>query len=158
MDLDERRQRAATADFALLAPVPAEHLKSGRDVCGKEGRVAFGSNDGMVFAKLLHLLDSDPCRALIYGSHGGPTGLPRATWEGIFLGVTSSLGGMHPNPAVRPPTTASDGKWAIFWEVAELTPLPEPGARLISSLRGQGNAKNFSKQLIPQRPYIIEPY
>jgi hypothetical protein len=155
---DERRLLAAAEDVALLAAVPEEHLQTGQQTCAIAGRVAFGSDDGMLFANLLHLLDGDLCRVLFYASHGKTGGPPRATWHGLFVGVTGAVNGSHPNPAIRPPSTASDGKWTIFWEVAELQPLPPDDTRLISSLRGNGKATSFSKLLIPQRPYIIEPY
>jgi hypothetical protein len=155
---DERRLLAATADVALLAAVPEEHLKTGQQTCAAAGRVAFGSEDGMLFANLVHLLAGDPCRVLIYASRGTASGPPRATWHGLFVGVTGAVNGLHPHPAVRPPSTDSDGKWKIFWEVAELQPLPPDETRLISSLKGNGKATKFSNQLVPQRPYIIEPY
>ncbi|MGY3138428.1 hypothetical protein ACVWZM_009110 [Bradyrhizobium sp. USDA 4501] len=45
-------------DFAILAPVPLEHLQSGADIAHKTGFVAFGSRKWELFRKVDELRGS----------------------------------------------------------------------------------------------------
>ena len=86
---------------ALLTPVPLQHLLDGRDVCEREGRVAFGSQ-----AEVLRELDREggpATRVLIYASHTGVLARPRVSSTASYLRYVESKGGAHPERArVRP--------------------------------------------------------
>ena len=49
-------------DFALLAPVPLEHLQSGREVAEKEEYVAFGTRKWELLRRLDEMCGGSPCR------------------------------------------------------------------------------------------------
>jgi hypothetical protein len=118
-------------DFALLAPVPLEHLQSGKDVAARQGYVAFGTRKWELLRKLEVMRNGDPVPALIYPSHeDDPAKLTYfVCWYGWYIGHVESPNGSHPlGMAHRPPTTAdyaSDnrGHWAAFWHVAGLREL-----------------------------------
>lgn len=60
------------ADFAILAPVPLEHLQSGRDVAAREGFVAFGSKEWELFRRVDELRHGRTVPVLLYPSHSVP--------------------------------------------------------------------------------------
>ena len=139
------------SDVALLAVVPEVHLLSGERTCAEEGRVRFGSNDGMVFAELEALLDGEHCPVLIYASASSTSGLPRVSWMGTFAGVPRARFDQY-----RPSSTASDSRWQVHWDVAELQRLADAETRLISSLRGHKARRCFAQSFVPHRPLIID--
>ncbi|MCE9553881.1 MAG: hypothetical protein K8T91_10975 [Planctomycetes bacterium] len=130
-------------DFAILAPVPEEHLLDGEPVADAEGFVAFGSRKWELFRAVDKLREGDPVPVLIYPSHEHEAGKLtfKIMWSGWYIGSVESHDGSHPaGMKHRPPSTeqyAQDnlGLWAVFWHVAGLKPLPEAEHRLISSLR-----------------------
>src|SRR4051812_11355274 len=82
--------------IALLAPVPLQHLISGRPVSAGEGRVAFGSRAWEVFRELDAQRRGMPIDAYIYASHAqGPVAL-EVSWHGRYIGHVESVGGAHP--------------------------------------------------------------
>ncbi len=119
--------------FAILAPVPLEHLESGKPIADATGYVAFGTNKWELFQKVDAMRDGARVAVLIYPSHGNETvdkGLT-VSWFGWYDGHTHSKGGAHPDGMThRPPTTgkyANDnvGHWAAFWHVKGLRQLPK---------------------------------
>lgn len=151
-----------TADVAVLAPVPLEHLESGKGVCASKGKVAFGSRDFQFFRRLDELRGGLPVDVYIYPSHAkGPRHF-EARWHARYIGHVESEGGAHPAKSeFRPPSTEkwpedNLGHWAVFWEVADLRELPE-GERLnIRDLRPHGGGKYYGRGFVPEGPILIE--
>jgi hypothetical protein len=140
---------------ALLAPVPEVHLLSGKEVCDKKGKVAFGSNDFELFLKLKQELPKGGCDVLVYASHSErATSAPTVTWRAVYLDFDDAQ-----KPALqefRPPSTITDKRWAIFWAVAELQCVPKADQIEISSLRGYGKPQRYLTKFKPERPIPIE--
>lgn len=60
---------AGIADFSILAPVPLEHLQSGRAIADATGFVAIGSRKWELFRKVDDLRGGARVPVLIYPSH-----------------------------------------------------------------------------------------
>jgi len=147
---------------ALLAPVPYEHLLSGRAVALEQGKVAFGTRAWQVFRKLDELRGTMSVDVYIYASHSNPPSALEASWQAVYVGQCDSLGGAHPDGMrFRPESTLrypndSSGKWAAFWEVRDLAEI-EPKKRLsIRSMTGFGRKKAFGSTFWPEGPLLIE--
>lgn len=158
-----------TRAFALLAPVPEEHLISGLEAisaqldsddlpAGHLPKVAYGSMGFEVLAEVEQLRGGKSVEVLIYASHGkGEQPLnPEVTWRGLYVGCIQSRRGRYPGKSIfRPKTTASDRPaWAVFWEVQELerlkTSIP------IGGLTGLGKKTNYQSRFVPEGPVLIE--
>jgi hypothetical protein len=130
-------------DFAILAPVPLEHLESGRQIAADQGYVAFGSRKWELFRDIDERRQGWPVPVLIYPSHeDGPVKTSfLVSWTGWYVGSEESGTGAHSKGMThRPPTTgsyASDNKghWAVFWHVRSLAELPKEQRLPISSLQ-----------------------
>ena len=148
-------------DFAILAPVPLEHLQSGEVIAHRTGFVAFGSRKWELFRKVDELRGAAPVLALIYPSHEDvPTkGSFVVCWAGWYVGCEESANGKHSQRMNhRPPTTGqykSDnrGHWAVFWHVRDLRELP-PSQRLpisaILTIKG-----GWRKSAPPRGPELV---
>jgi hypothetical protein len=154
----------ATKDFAILAPVPEEHLVDGVSVCEKQGKVAFGSRAWEVFRKVDRLRHGDPVDVWIYASHR-PTGaapILAASWRATYLGHVQAKRGAHPDGMTyRPPSTFkyptdNQGHWAIFWEVTSLRQIPTGERLKFPQLRGLGKKPYYGRIFVPEGPLIIE--
>lgn len=118
--------------FAILAPIPLEHLQSSAPVAAKTGYVAFGSSKWELFRQLDVDRQGAPVPVLIYPSHTDSPATMNFTvsWWGWYIGYTDSKGGAHTlGMQHRPPTTgayATDnvGHWPVFWHVQGLRELP----------------------------------
>lgn len=154
-------KRSHTEDFAILAPVPEEHLLDGKVVCEREGKVAFGSRAFERFRDADKERLGASVEVLIYASD--PIGHRRAvaTWRGLYLGHVDGRNGAHPDGMrFRPPSTANHpddnrGHWAVFWEVTELR-LIHPDPIPITRLRGLGKKKYYADSYVPEGPLLIE--
>ncbi len=145
--------------IALLTPVPLQHLVDGREVCAREGRVAFGSQAWEVFRELDR--EGGPgTRVLIYASHSGVPAKPRVSWTASYLRYVESRGGAHPERArVRPPSTIADGEdaagyWAGFYEVADLEVVREEEQIAIRDLADR-RGRRYRRDFVPEGPIII---
>ena len=150
-------------EAALLAPVPEEHLEGALEICGGEGKVAFGSRAWEVFRKLDELIDDGKTRVFIYASHSKvPTTPPKVTWRGTYIGHLESRGGAHPDGMkFRPPSTLkyptdNQGFWAVFWEVTGLVRLDKENWLPINELSGLEKDKPYISGFIPEGPLIIQ--
>ncbi len=142
--------------LALLTPVPVEHLISGLAVCAREGRVAYGSNNGLRLAELRHDLEGEECDVLFFASHESTSGPAKVTWVGRFKGLREPRNRRHPeHKRLRPPTTDGDGAWMIFYEVSELRKLEPDETIPVASLKST-TGKKLSKAYIPEGPLIVE--
>jgi hypothetical protein len=158
-----------THTFALLAPVPEEHLISGLEAiaaqldsddlpAGHLPKVAFGSMDFEVLAEVEKLREGKPVEVLIYASHAkGEQPLnPNATWRGLYVGSVGSRRGRYPGKSIfRPQATATDKlNWAVFWEIQELERLKAPIP--IGNLTGRNKKTTYPARFIPEGPVLIE--
>jgi hypothetical protein len=148
--------------FAILAPVPLEHLQTGRDVCAKKGSVAFGTRQWELFRSLDQKRDGQPVAALIYPSHDED--LPAkdtfiVSWFGWYVRSIHSKGGAHPDGMKYRPATTADypadnkGHWAVFWHVEGLRELPKEKQLPISKI--QGFKGGWRKNAPPRGPELI---
>ena len=118
--------------FAILAPVPLEHLQSGAPIAEQTGYVAFGSAKWELFRQLDADRDGAPVPVLIYPSHTDTPGTMNlvVSWWGWYVGHSDGKGGAHKEGMLhRPPTTNAystdnSGHWAVFWHVQGLRQLP----------------------------------
>lgn len=144
-----------THEFAILAPVPEEHLLSWQED-GQERKVAFGSMDFELFRQADERRGDKAVEVFIYASFAKNRPLkPEVSWHGLYVGHVQSRGGKHPEGMkFRPPSTVSDTPtWAIFWEVEELKPLSSPIA--IASLTGLEKKSNYKSRFHPEGPLLI---
>jgi hypothetical protein len=148
-------------DFAILAPVPLEHLQSGAQIAVDTGFVAFGSRKWELFRKIDEMRDGKPVPVLLYPSHEDvPAKLSFiVTWSGWYVGSEEAPKGRHSaGMAHRPPTTGqyegdNQGHWAVFWHVQRLIELP-PAHRLpISSI--QTIKGGWRKDAPPRGPELV---
>lgn len=150
-----------TTSFALLAPVPLEHLISGQEVCEQTGFGAFGSGDWEFFRNLDALREGQPVPVLFYPSHDDTSDFRafKVSWIGWYVGHVESRNGAHPKKMLhRPPTTekySGDnlGVWAVFWHVRGLTELPAEKRMAISDL--ETVAGGWRKDAPPRGPQRV---
>ncbi len=151
----------AVHDFALLAPVPLEHLMSGREVSKLKGFVAFGTRKWELMRKLDEMREGATVPALIYPSHEGVPAKDSflVCWFGWYVGQVDSVSGQHPlGMSHRPSTTeqySSDnqGHWAAFWHVRGLRELPKEKCLAIGKI---GTIKNgWRKNAPPRGPELV---
>ena len=85
--------------FAILAAVPLRHLRSGLEVCARQGRVALP-------ATARGDLDAaNPGEAVyLYAYQVGDRPVPAATWRATFVRAVRAVEGGHPEPDLTPPT------------------------------------------------------
>lgn len=147
----------SSVDFALLAPVPAEHLKSGEAVATDQGYVAFGSLKWELFKQIDGWRGHDRVPVLIYPSYDDDPNF-EIRWVGWYVDYVDSVGGAHPyGMKHRPPTTAAyanDTTWAVYWHVEELRRLDETEYRPISSLESYKTGL-WRKGQAPRGPEIV---
>ncbi|MCC6305490.1 MAG: hypothetical protein IT545_09870 [Rhodobacteraceae bacterium] len=137
----------------VLAPVPALHLPAAAATFARAGRVAFGSNAWEFWRR------QAPGQAVVWivasatdFPAGGVPGIDpgKVVFRGGLLALVAAVRGRHPDPGLRPATTASDLAWAMFFELDGLErlarPLPVIG---ILTLQGARLAR------VPQGPIAI---
>ncbi len=150
-------------DFAILAPVPLEHLESGRVIADETGFVAYGSRKLEFFLDIEERRDGNPVTVLIYASHDPSydyaVSVPRVSWFGRYIGHEKARNGEHPlGMQHRPSTTArypddNSGHWRVFWHVERLSQLA-PGNRFhISEL--QTIEGNWREDYPPRGPELV---
>lgn len=148
-------------DFAILAPVPLEHLQSGADIARKTGFVAFGSRKWELFRQVDELRGGARVPVLIYPSHEDMAVKVSfiVSSVGWYIGCEESGSGRHSTGmSHRPPTTGqygsdNQGHWAVFWHVRDLRELP-PDQRLpisaIQTVKG-----GWRKSAPPRGPELV---
>ena len=159
----EHRESAACIDdsqseAALLAPVPHMHLVSGFETCRKMGKVAFGSRAWETFRDLKEQLAEGSCPVLLYASWDKAPFPPKATWQATYAGFVKNRAGRYPGRSeYRPETTCNDSPdSAVFWEVRDLRPVNADQALEIGKLFGFRSKRQYSRDLRPERPLMIE--
>lgn len=151
----------ATHHFAVLAPVPLEHLQSGQEVSKHKGFVAFGTRKWELLRKLDVMCEGAPVPVLIYPSHEDVPAKESflVCWFGWYVGHVDGVMGQHPlGMNHRPPTTAqypddNKGHWAAFWHVEGLCELPKEKRLPISKI---GTIKDgWRKNAPPRGPELV---
>jgi len=151
----------AIHDFALLAPVPLEHLQSGLEVSELKGFVAFGTRKWELLRKLDEMRGGAPIPVLIYPSHEDVPARESflVCWFGWYVGNVDSASGQHPlGMSHRPSTTAqypgdNQGHWAAFWHVEGLRELPKEKCLPIGKI---GTIKSgWRKNAPPRGPELV---
>lgn len=154
-----------SVSFALLAPVPQEHLESGVEVAARTGYVCFGSQNWNLFVELDGLRGTEYVPVLFYPSHDdvAPKDTFKVCYQGWYVAhVTSDADKRHDDAdGHRPPTVDkwrsefdSPHHWALFWRVRDLKRLPDSEQVAIGTLSSykSGN-KRLNKP--PMGPAII---
>ncbi|MDA8746186.1 hypothetical protein N9N28_16290 [Rubripirellula amarantea] len=152
-----------SVSFALLAPVPEEHLVSALDVLANQGFVAFGSRKWELFRELDAERGIENVPALIYPSyeHSQPALTYQIAWLGWCSGHVEAIGGAHPQGMQhRPQSTlqyADDNKdlWVVFWHVMGLRRLDEVERKPLSSLLSYKSGKYWKAGTPPRGPEIV---
>jgi hypothetical protein len=151
-------QMVIATDVALLAPVPKVHLDSAKE--NKMRTVAFGTDCYDVLQRLDEIRGGENGKGgenvevYIYASGSeGRDGLVR--WKGRYVGWVESVGGRHPNPTLRPPSTVTDTAWLLFWHVEDLAEIAGDGKR-IGALQGYNNSKPYANSFRLRHPMIIK--
>jgi hypothetical protein len=126
-------------------------VASARQVLARAGRVAFGSN---AFDILRRLEGQEVTVWIAASATGGPVPgvhVGHVVMKGRLAGIVAAdRRGRHPDPALRPETTADDGHWGQFIEVDEVTEL-QPTLPVAGLVTVQGQRL----QKLPQGPLPI---
>ena len=146
-----------TRAFAILAPVPEEHLLSGKQICDEQGKVAFGICAFEVFHRVKTSQYSGTINIFIYASIPQVPIGPMVSWQAVYDGyVEARRNGSHPaGVRFRPPTAHQNDTpgWAIYWEVRDLRKIdPFP----IQSLKGFDKKTHYVPHFVPEGPLVIE--
>ena len=153
----------SSLDFAILAPVPEEHLESGLEVVENEDFVAYGSQQWELFPQVDKLRSDEPVPVLIYPSYEEDKASVSYVikWVGWYVGHVRSDMGRHPEGMKHRPETALNyaadisGYWAVFWHVAKLRKLEEEEYCAISSLQSEKTGKYWKAGSAPRGPEIV---
>lgn len=148
-------------DFAILAPVPLEHLQSGVQIAKDTGFVAFGSRKWELFRKVDELRGGLAVPVLIYPSHEDVQAKDSfiVCWAGWYVGSEESPNGRHSGGMThRPPTTGqyggdNRGHWAVFWHVRDLIELPQDQRLPIAAV--QTIKGGWRKDAPPRGPELV---
>lgn len=136
--------------FAIMAPVPLEHLQSGEAVSRQKDFVAFGTMKWDLFQRIDEMRGDGRVAVLIYPSREDVPAKDAFVicWFGWYSGMN------RPNMiSHRPPTTAQDGHWAAFWCVSGLRSLPKE--KQISIGKIQGFKGGWRKDKPPRGPELV---
>lgn len=121
-----------TKDFAILAPVPEQHLITGLDAIAQQLDVdlpevppvlAYGSNAFEVFGKADQMRGEQYVDIFFFVSHAeNQTFRPEVTWKAIYCKKVHSRRGRYPGKAFHRLSSTRNVKpvWAIFWLVQDL--------------------------------------
>lgn len=147
--------------FAILAPVPLEHLESGLEVQSHEPFVAYGTRKWELFQQVDALREGRRVPMLLYPSHEDTQAKATfiVSWFGWYIGQEYSKGGAHSQGMkYRPESTAkysndNRGYWASFWHVAGLRELPSDKRLPIGKI--QGFKGGWRKTAPPRGPELV---
>ncbi len=156
-----------TYAFAILAPVPERHLRSGLEAIAAQLAadppvippvLAYGSKAFELFRKIDIERGEHSVDVFIYASHANEQTLKlRATWKASYIKHVESRRGRYPGNALhRPPSTEQDRQdyWAIYWLIQDLAELATPIP--VSELRGYGKKADYLTNFVPEGPLLVE--
>lgn len=152
---------AAPHHFAILAPVPLEHLQSGLEVETREAFIAYGTRKWELFQQVDALREGGRVAILIYPSHEDEAAKTTfiVSWFGWYIGQEHSRNGAHSlGMRHRPKSTAkypndNRGYWASFWHVVGLRELPPDKRMPIGKI--QGFKGGWRKTAPPRGPELV---
>ncbi|MBD0268599.1 MAG: hypothetical protein ICV77_09925 [Cyanobacteria bacterium Co-bin8] len=156
---------STTRAFAILAPVPENHLITGLDAIAQQldatppqtpPVVAYGSDAFEVFGKADQLRQQAPVEIYFYASHAKEQPLNhQVTWRATYIGHVHSRRGRYPGSALhRPASTQNDAPtWAIFWRIQDLEKLDTPIP--IANFRALEKKTNLTARFIPEGPMLV---
>jgi len=106
--------------FALLAPVPRQHVSAALDVLRTKEFVCFGSDSWDAFSTL-----DIGAKTYIYVSHTEDDG--EIEYEAVYRGTVNKPPEMRKleREGFRPATTIGE-KWGFFWKVSDIKPVKTP--------------------------------
>ena len=155
-----------THAFAILAPVPEQHLISAQEAIAAQLAadppetppvLAYGSKAFEVFRKADEERAGHPVEIFIYASHAKEQTLkPQATWKATYIKHVDSRRGRYPGKAYhRPPSTEQDKQdyWAVYWLVQDLEKLATPIP--ISDFRGYDKKADYLTNFVPEGPLLV---
>jgi len=150
-------------DFAILAPVPREHLEDAPGVAAFTGHVCFGSDKWELFRQIDDRRKGADVPVLIYASHNeelADWGFVVA-WRGSYIGSVEDTLGKKEEERMghRPPSTfkySGDRAtgWGIFWKVKDLTRLPEADRKELREFQSYRTGKD-RENAAPRGPEVI---
>ena len=150
-------------DFAILAPVPREHLEEAPGVSASTGHVAFGSDKWELFRDIDARRNGSDVPVLIYASHNEASadwGYVVA-WRGMYIGAVDTDLGKKEEERLnhRPPSTfkyKGDNAtgWGIFWKVQGLVQLPAADRRELREFQSYRTGKE-RENAAPRGPEVI---
>lgn len=149
-------------DFAIVAPVPLEHLETGKDVAESTGFVAFGSMKWELFRDIDQRRGEAAVPVLIYPSaDDSPSSLAlRIAWCGLYVGSSESKAGAHIEGMTHRPSSTekypgdNKGHWAVFWHVSGLRRIKPAQQLPISAL--QTTKGGWRKNAPPRGPELVQ--
>lgn len=145
----------STVEFAILAPVPLEHLKSAQ-MLPKDQQIAFGTNKYALLKKVDDRAKGERVPVLIYPSHEQDKADPSCivSWFAWYVGhIFANNSGRHPDKSKRPPSTVTDTAVAAFWHVEGLRELPKEKRTPIGKI--QGTKGGWRKESPPHGPELV---
>lgn len=148
--------------FAIVAPVPLEHLETGKDVAETTGYVAFGSMKWELFRDIDQRRGNGAVPVLIYPSaDDSPSSLAlRIAWRGRYVASSESKGGAHIDGMKHRPSSTekyvgdNKGHWAVFWHVSDLRRIERAQQLPISAL--QTVKGGWRKNAPPRGPELVQ--
>jgi len=146
----------SNVEFAILAPVPLEHLKSGRELAATQPFVAYGTNKWDLMAKIDERAQGERVPMLLYPSHEGVEADPSCivSWFGWYVGHKfANNAGRYPDASKRPVSTKTDGPFAAFWHIEGLRELPKDKQTPIGKI--QGFKGGWRKDAPPRGPELV---
>ncbi len=154
-----------SVDFAILAPVPAEHLESGLTVLALHDYVSYGSQKFRLFREVDRMRCDENVPVLIYPSH--ETDVVKVTfqisWTAEYIGHVDDypLKADDERSGRRPETTEkyrhrgdSAAGWAVFWRIRQLRQLPA-GEHLPIAKLDTYRSTYWKKNSPPRGPEIV---
>lgn len=160
--MSETKTNQCASNIALFAPIPIEHLITGRTQIEQNGKVAFGSQNFELFRRLDIERNEHPVDVYIYASWMQDLPEGDRFWIARYIGHVDSDLGAHPSGMKYRPFSTSkyandnSGFWAIFWEIDKLEPVSQVDWIKIFDLTGYKKNKKYGKNFVPEGPILIE--
>lgn len=151
------------SDFAILAPVPELHLRTGQQVARERTHVSFASKKWELFQEIDRLREGSEVPVLIYASHdelAEPSF--RVSWCGWYVGCLTDRDDMIREERLghRPPSTIGNRHddhraWAVYWRVRALKPVSAEQVGSIGSFRSYKSG-HWRQGSAPRGPELVD--
>jgi hypothetical protein len=153
----------ALIDFAILAPIPLEHLPPAAEIARNTGYVSFGSYKFELFRQIDHMAQGEQVPVVIYPSHESDVVHTsfRISWCAWYIGHVAGHDEKRSDERSghRPATTQqyeNDNAigWPIFWRIKDLQQLPSEHHKRISDLASYKTGF-WRKNSPPRGPEVV---